>query len=277
MPINDEAKKLCACHKKQTGADSCVFLVAQPNPDCQRTYGEDCTSLLACSSGDPLYAPTCKAGYARGGAVERCYPLCGPNRSCSEGVCTDWQGGELCMPEGAAPSHTKKAPELPPSPQVGVLSDEVVQLAKDVVLRAKELTAACELVNANQGSYYYDVYDKCPVEEKQAAALTAAIQALQKHLDETPSDRAGEAAILATRAKLLSEWLDLSRRRGSGRGMLVRFAEIADDWNRWQPESKIAPYTDKVMEQYRTGKRTKGKAAGGGTIVWQRCKSGPCL
>lgn len=89
-----EAPKLCACHKRETGASHCRELMGLPDEDCSRTHGEDCRALLGCAAGDPLYPPTCEEGEVNALARERCYPTC--SDAC-EGECVEWQGVSVCV------------------------------------------------------------------------------------------------------------------------------------------------------------------------------------
>jgi hypothetical protein len=75
----------------------CLGQVLGPSPDCARTYPGACDKILACSEGDPETPPACPEGQANAGATNRCYVLCGEDRPCAKGVCSEWQGGRVCM------------------------------------------------------------------------------------------------------------------------------------------------------------------------------------
>jgi acetyltransferase AlgX (SGNH hydrolase-like protein) len=91
----------CACQKERTKKAACDLSDLADDPDCLRTYANDCEGLLACLAGHPASPPRCGPGHANAGARERCLKLCGEGASCAEGVCTPWQGGNVCMGGGA--------------------------------------------------------------------------------------------------------------------------------------------------------------------------------
>lgn len=87
----------CGCLKSKLPDSSCLGRVLSPIPDCARSYEGSCEKLLACAEGDPEAPPTCPNGQANAGATGRCFTLCGEDRPCAQGVCTEWQGGRVCM------------------------------------------------------------------------------------------------------------------------------------------------------------------------------------
>ncbi len=93
----------CACRKKVQLSDQekCDLRQIADDPDCLRTYADDCAGLLSCLAGSASHPPRCAPGYANAGARERCLKLCGEGAPCESGVCTAWQGGNVCM--GGAP------------------------------------------------------------------------------------------------------------------------------------------------------------------------------
>jgi hypothetical protein len=87
----------CGCVKAKSPDLSCLGRVLSPSPDCARSYEGACDKLLACAEGDPDVYPTCPKGQANAGTTGRCFTLCGDDRPCPQGVCTEWQGGRVCM------------------------------------------------------------------------------------------------------------------------------------------------------------------------------------
>ena len=63
---------LCACHQKNTGAADCSALTGTADPDCARTYGNDCAQLLRCARGDGAAPPICGANRSLDGVTHRC-------------------------------------------------------------------------------------------------------------------------------------------------------------------------------------------------------------
>ena len=89
--------KLCECHKKTFKRSSCDDMMAGANVDCDRTYGQNCEMLLACSRGEPSAMPTCQAGSTLVYTGHTCAKLCGPGNSCPAGYeCTEWGGKMAC-------------------------------------------------------------------------------------------------------------------------------------------------------------------------------------
>ncbi len=89
--------ELCSCHAKVKGGAPCSTFPGAPDVDCSRTYAGDCFSLLACSSGDIFFPPTCQRGWRRAGALEHCFKECSDDRPCEVGRCQPYQGVSLCM------------------------------------------------------------------------------------------------------------------------------------------------------------------------------------
>lgn len=97
----------CACQQQLSERkDSCDLTPLADDPDCLRTYANDCRGLLACLAGRPTHPPRCAPGFANAGARERCHKLCGESAPCAEGVCTPWQGGNVCMGGPTTPLAT---------------------------------------------------------------------------------------------------------------------------------------------------------------------------
>ena len=78
-------------------APSCGAKAVVPDPDCARTYANDCAKRVACDAGDHTAPPTCAPGQAHAGAAHRCRALCSKDVPCASGTCTTWQGGQVCM------------------------------------------------------------------------------------------------------------------------------------------------------------------------------------
>jgi hypothetical protein len=71
--------KLCACHKKVMKEATCDSLLGAPDADCDRTYGNDCSMLLACSRREPGAFPRCLPGY-RNAFLGSCFKECGGSK-----------------------------------------------------------------------------------------------------------------------------------------------------------------------------------------------------
>ena len=97
---DDAADALCRCNATLSSSapnSTCAALVAAPDADCARSYGNDCEKLLACSEGDPSRAPRCLEGWLHAGASQHCYRKCGADAPCAVGACKSWQGLSVCM------------------------------------------------------------------------------------------------------------------------------------------------------------------------------------
>lgn len=95
-PKAPSLEPFCGCMKAR-GASSCVGRVLAPSADCARTYKDDCDKLLLCMEGDPEMLPICPEGQANAGTLGHCHALCDELRPCSQGACTEWEGGRVCM------------------------------------------------------------------------------------------------------------------------------------------------------------------------------------
>jgi len=90
--------KLFACLKETKQMDEAGYkLMVGAEPDCERTYGDDCERLVECAKGDPASPPDCPRGSVNAGVLGRCHALCGPGRpACAHGACVDWSGAQIC-------------------------------------------------------------------------------------------------------------------------------------------------------------------------------------
>lgn len=95
----DIAERLCTCHKKITGSQSCEDVFGGADPDCDRTYANDCANLLACSRFEPGVWPKCQEGFVNGPPMGRCVQKCGAGNTCPSGkVCaTDMGTTPVCV------------------------------------------------------------------------------------------------------------------------------------------------------------------------------------
>ncbi len=95
-------ERLCDCHKKVFQQATCDDMLGGANEDCDRTWGNDCGMLLACSRGEPGAAARCRPGWVNGPPTGMCVQLCGPGKpACPAGrVCvTDVWKDAICMLE----------------------------------------------------------------------------------------------------------------------------------------------------------------------------------
>lgn len=92
------AEKLCNCHRKVTKENSCENMIGGPNVDCDRTYGNDCGMLLACSRGEPGAWPRCQPGWVNAG-IGYCYQQCSDGKSAcpANHSCDDLGNGMVCV------------------------------------------------------------------------------------------------------------------------------------------------------------------------------------
>ncbi len=92
-----QTNAFCTCFTQVYPERACSTAASPPDVDCARSYADDCKKLLACSAGDSAAPPRCADGQANAGAAGRCHALCGPDTPCARGLCSDWQGGRVCM------------------------------------------------------------------------------------------------------------------------------------------------------------------------------------
>jgi hypothetical protein len=81
--LRGDAGRLCECHKKVTSSATCENLYGAPDPDCERTYNNDCQKLLACARGE--IAPICEPGWFVLGKAP-CYKKCQADKDCPTGL-----------------------------------------------------------------------------------------------------------------------------------------------------------------------------------------------
>jgi hypothetical protein len=87
-------KKILACFKGNPPKARDLQLGA--DPDCARTYGDDCERLIECAQASPASPPDCPLGSVNAGGLGRCHPLCGPGKPCAHGRCQAWPGTHVC-------------------------------------------------------------------------------------------------------------------------------------------------------------------------------------
>ncbi|MBK9258392.1 MAG: hypothetical protein IPM54_00985 [Polyangiaceae bacterium] len=92
------AEKLCNCHRKVTKENSCESMIGGPNVDCDRTYGNDCETLLECSRGEPGAWPRCQPGWVNAG-IGFCFQQCGDGKAAcpANHTCEDIGNGNVCV------------------------------------------------------------------------------------------------------------------------------------------------------------------------------------
>ena len=71
---------LCECFKKSYKQTSCEdessAAIGGADPDCLRTYANDCAMMVGCSRGEPGAPPKCLPGFANWGAMRSCGKQC---------------------------------------------------------------------------------------------------------------------------------------------------------------------------------------------------------
>jgi hypothetical protein len=95
--LSAETAAFCTCFEAANPGVSCSRAASVGDADCARTYGSDCSRLLACASGASFAPPKCAAGSTNAGAAGRCHAVCTPSVPCASGRCVPWQGGNACM------------------------------------------------------------------------------------------------------------------------------------------------------------------------------------
>ncbi|MDB4992927.1 MAG: hypothetical protein JWM74_359 [Myxococcaceae bacterium] len=92
-----ETDAFCTCFELSSPATRCSHAPNIADADCARTYANDCSRLVACTSGASFAPPKCAAGLVNAGAAGRCHPVCSATVPCASGRCVPWQGGNACM------------------------------------------------------------------------------------------------------------------------------------------------------------------------------------
>jgi hypothetical protein len=88
--------RLCNCYKQNLNVTTCHSFAApnffghwNPNGDCDRSYGNDCTKLMSCSTVWPSVHPLCLPGHILG-PWNRCFKECRATSDCPRGrVCEE--------------------------------------------------------------------------------------------------------------------------------------------------------------------------------------------
>ena len=93
---------MCECLMKVHGVSSCEVeasrSIMESDPDCVRTYANDCAMMLGCSRGEPAAPPTCLPGFKNFGAASFCNKACVADAECAtDEVCRKDFGG-VCGP-----------------------------------------------------------------------------------------------------------------------------------------------------------------------------------
>jgi hypothetical protein len=96
-PNETETKILGCLSRPKMGQPSWWSFDYGADPDCVRTYGDDCDRLLECAAGSAASPPDCPDGSVNAGVFHRCHQLCGPGQACPQGQrCAAWPGAHLC-------------------------------------------------------------------------------------------------------------------------------------------------------------------------------------
>jgi hypothetical protein len=96
-PVSPLADRLCRCKVERGGGAGCLALWAEADPDCARTYGDDCERLIQCALRNPESPPTCPRGLANAGGTGRCFVLCDERHPCANGRrCAPWPDTGIC-------------------------------------------------------------------------------------------------------------------------------------------------------------------------------------
>jgi hypothetical protein len=93
-----DEKKLCACWTKLHDGGSCDAVAGMAMGECDRTYGDDCTKLVACVHGE--VAPKCMPDERLLTPQNVCAKACAKNADCpNDQICTDTMGKpNVCRP-----------------------------------------------------------------------------------------------------------------------------------------------------------------------------------
>ncbi len=84
--------RLCECL-----GSSCATAGLQPQVDCDRTYKNDCSKLLACTTGAPSVPPSCLGGQKNAGPLNWCMTACTSTKDCASGETCSQDWGNVCL------------------------------------------------------------------------------------------------------------------------------------------------------------------------------------
>lgn len=271
-PAPEGAQALCDCYKQLEKKDSCSGLLAQPDADCLRTYAGDCTGLLRCGEGHPVYHPSCGASQVNAGAALRCFEA-------------------EKAPKPADESPAEAVVWVAPGTPEAALLDR----AKTLMAAALKVAETCDIIDPtfsvwNDASFKPQVYDACKFSDE---VLKPYVEGAKAFGDGEKGARNGAVLRFAEQAALFAGWLELAGRTQVTRGTLQAYQALAKAYNELNPQAPVDVDLQRVVDvywgkEYDPSKRNKwatgdyspiydGRKKRGLPLQWVRCINGPCL
>ncbi len=260
------AERVCACYQAAHPGANCGALIANPDANCIETYATDCSGLLACAQGDPLYPARCADGMANVGATLQC-------------------GKE---PGGATATVAVNA-ELAGSVQVGTPPELAAAGAALIKSAEAFIGPSCRLGSDEVEIISIVPFDRCPTDATTVSAYQqawSAFDALASH-----GARRGPAATFREKAGAFADFTKLALAIGDTRGTAALYQDLALAYNAWQPDKAVAvdpprmvalyfglagsPSTDYFRNLHGDGEaRRAAFLASGKHFVWRRGPNG---
>ncbi|MFZ5892037.1 MAG: alginate O-acetyltransferase AlgX-related protein [Myxococcota bacterium] len=221
----DLMKALCNCHQNERQRANCHDLIAQPDPDCFRSYSGQCKELLACAEGNPLFPPRCLAGSFNAGATSRCVKGERPARSQTSA-------------EAAASSRAELADE-----------PNVKSAGRELITRAQAFVGErCVLGRDEVEIISVIPFDKCPIDAEMVAAYEKALEGFRVAIRGKASSPA--ARTFAEKADWFEHWVKLALASGSTRGTAALYQDLALAFNAWQPDQRVFVDSPRMIKLY---------------------------
>ncbi len=257
---------LCACHKSERHVADCHDLVAEADSDCMRSYLGQCAEVLACTEGNPLFAPKCESGAVNTGATSRCL-----------------KGEPTVLTSTQATAEST-------SPLVAADETALQSAAQKVVVAAQAFVGdGCRLGADAVELVSVIPFDRCPIDDSMVKAYLAALSEFDKL---THGVRiAPEAQTFVEKSGWFASWVKIALASHDTRGTSALYQDLALAFNAWQPKAQVFVDSPGMINSYfglsgRPGndyfrnlhgdgaKRKADFIASGKHLVWRRGPNG---
>jgi hypothetical protein len=226
----DASAKICGCFRRETNAEDCRELIAQPDPDCAAAYAGDCTKMLACAEGHALYPPRCAPGRVNVGATQRCTSAQRASAGSSAG--------------GALPALA-----LAPAPLSEADKKTLADKGHALIVSAQAFVGeGCKLGGDAIELLAVVPFDRCPVDARMVKDYEAALGAFDAIASRAALD--GKAATYAEKARLFGSWVNLTLQSKDTRGTSALYQDLALSFNAWQPEKRVWVDSPRMVNLY---------------------------
>lgn len=269
----EAARRVCECYRAAHPGATCGGLIGSADQGCVRTYEGDCTKLLSCAQGDPLFAPRCLPGHHNAGATLHCAPGASPQAALTAST----------APTGPTNPTVPTDPARTMDPELRAAAQALIQSAQAFVGHDCKLGAdEIEIISIVP-------YDRCPTSSSLVAEYErgwTAFEALSHQ-----ARLAGDAANFRDHARAFGAFVKAALASGDTRGTAAFLQGMALSYNAWRPEARVpvdpprivalyfglsgVPNTDYFRNLQKDGeKRRAAFEASGKHFIWRRGPNG---